>query len=111
MNTPFRTRDLFDGARDVSNVEILVFFVVGESPASRGEVNWAWSGEARFDGASLGRRPIGSPVVAGSEDKRRNGSLLLGLAEEILMSWIWWSFWMCSRIFEVFAASKEHLGI
>jgi hypothetical protein len=30
---------LFDGARSVSNVEILVFFVVMESPAG-GEVKW-----------------------------------------------------------------------
>jgi len=51
---------------------------------------------------------MGRGVVMG---RRCKGLLLLGLAEEILMSWIWWSFWMCSRIFEVFAASKEHLGI
>jgi len=53
---------------------------------------------------------MGSAVVAGGEEKRCKGLLLLGLAEEILMSWIWWSFCKCSRIFEVFAASKEHLG-
>jgi len=54
---------------------------------------------------------MGSAVVAGGEEKQCKGLLLLGLAEEILTSWIWWSFCKCSRIFEVFAASKEHLGI
>jgi len=75
-------------------------------------VQWTCSGEPCFGDSLLDRRPIGrSVVVAGGEERRRKGLLLLGLAEEILMSWIWWSFWMCSRIFEVFAASKEHLGI
>jgi len=39
---------------------------------------------------------MGSAVVAGGEEKRCKGLLLLGLAEEILMSWIWWFFCKCS---------------
>lgn len=80
-------------------------------------MQWTCGGEPCFGDSLLDRRPIGrgvvvaGGVVAGGEERRRKGLLLVGLAEEILMSWIWWSFWMCSRIFEVFAASKEHLGI
>ena len=74
-------------------------------------MQWTCGGEPCFCDSLLDRRPIGRCVVAGGEERRHKGLLLLGLAEEILMSWIWWSFWMCSRIFEVLAASKEHLGI
>ena len=75
-------------------------------------MQWTCGGEPCSGDSLLDRRPIGRGViVAGGEERRHKGLLLLGLAEEILMSWIWWSFWMCSRIFEVFAASKEHLGI
>jgi hypothetical protein len=61
----------------------------------------------------------GSPAgIAGAteDDKgagRREGDIdcLLGLAEEILISDIPWFTWMCCLIFEVFGASKVHLGI
>jgi hypothetical protein len=119
--TPFRTGDLdcgetsglenlmgrlFDGVSNVSKMEILIFFVT-ESPAG-GDLERTCSGEACLDDASLDRRTIGGGVVVG---RRCKGLSLLGLAEEILMSWIWWSLLMCSLIFEVFSASKEHLGI
>lgn len=121
-DTPFGTGDLdcgeksglkdlmgrlFDGAGNVSIVEILILFVM-ESPAAGGEVERTCSGEACLVDASLDRRPMGGGVIVG---RRCKGLLLLGLAEEILMSRIWWPLWMCSLIFEVFAASKEHLGI
>lgn len=75
-------RRLFDGARNISDVEILIFFVVS-SPAARGDVERTCSGEACLDGGSLDRRPMGGSVVMG---RRCKVLLLIGLAEEILMS-------------------------
>jgi hypothetical protein len=88
-DTPFGTGDLdcgeesgleslvgrlFDGARNVSKVEILVFFVVVESPGSGDKAAWTCSGEGCFDGASSDRRPKGRGVfVAGGERRRCKG--------------------------------------